>query len=282
MYGPEILTRFLSTPGAPDKYGNAWQYHPRSDRHSKVGCWGIALDLLNTSSLLRSHAADGKVVLGVNHQMVDHSTSRSKYLDLVIARPRGQEAPGAESFRTLIERYGIRLTEFEMSLVEALPDVPVAPVGAVLVALEAKAAMTAHIKALPRLYDELNSAHQAIHGASKQALAIAYVQINAAEVYASPTNNLFNLNERPIQLTAHPQPKSVVRVLDKVRELPRRSSTRDNGYDGIGVTVVDFENRGGPVELVTSPPAPAAGDPFEYSQMITRMANEYDATFSKI
>ncbi len=43
VYGPEILARYLSTPGDPDKHGNAWQYHPRSDRHSKVGCWGVAL-----------------------------------------------------------------------------------------------------------------------------------------------------------------------------------------------------------------------------------------------
>lgn len=41
----------------------------------------------------------------------------------------------------------------------SLPELPRAPVGAVLMALEAKAAMTEHVKALPRLYDELNSSH---------------------------------------------------------------------------------------------------------------------------
>jgi hypothetical protein len=282
VYGPEILARYLSTPGKPDKHGNVWQYHPRSDRHSKVGCWGVALDLLLTSSLLRQHALDGKVVLGVNHQMVDHATSRSKYLDLVIARPRAAQSPHGATFRSLIQNYGIPLTSSEAATVAALPDIPVAPVGAVLVALEAKAAMTAHVKALPRLYDELNSAHQAIHGASKQALAIAYVQINAAKTYASPTNNPYDLSKFPLQLTEHAQPRSVERVLAKVKELPRRSHARDEGYDGVGVTVLAFENQGGPVDLVTDPPAPQAGDQFEYAQMITRMANEYDSTFSRV
>ncbi len=76
MYGPGILARFLARPGPADKYGNHWQYHSRSDRHSKVGSWGVALDLLATSSLLRRHVDDGKVVLGVNHTLTDFATGR--------------------------------------------------------------------------------------------------------------------------------------------------------------------------------------------------------------
>src|ERR1700722_14571492 len=38
----------------------------------------------------------------------------------------------------------------------------------------AEAAMTAFIRALPRLYDELNSSHLCTHGASRQALAVGY------------------------------------------------------------------------------------------------------------
>ena len=37
--------------------------------------------------------------------------------------------------------------------------------------------MTAHTRALPRLYDELNSSHLCVHGASRQALAIGFVVI---------------------------------------------------------------------------------------------------------
>src|SRR3954447_21147406 len=189
MHGPEILARFLSQPGPPDKYGNRWQYHSRSDRHSKVGCWGIALDLMTTSSLLRRHVAAGKVVLGVNHTMVDFATSRKKDLDLVIARPAGDVEARARSFADLASHYGIKLTDLEQGVLDALPPFPVAPVGAVLVALEAKACMTAHVKSLPRLYDELNSSHLCVHGASRQALAIGYVHINSSDRFVSPVVN---------------------------------------------------------------------------------------------
>lgn len=157
MYGPRILARSLSSVGTT-KDGVGWQYHSRSDRHSKIGCWGVAFDLHSHSSLMRRHAAEGKIVLGVNHQMVDYATTRKKDLDLVIARPdSSQTHKDGQTLRGLVQQYRIDLDEQERGILAELPDVPVAPVGAVLIALEAKATMTAHVKALPRLYDELNS-----------------------------------------------------------------------------------------------------------------------------
>lgn len=282
MFGPQILARFLEVPSEPNSVGNRWQYHPRSDRHSKVGCWGIALDLLNASALMRHHAAAAKIVLGVNHKMIDHSTGRSKKLDLVIARPEPDGKPSKASLRSLVDQYGIVLSDVETAVLAALPDVPVANVGAVLIALEAKAGMTEHQKARSRLYDELNSAHLTIHGASSQALAIAYVQTNLAKRFVSPTLNPFDLSQVPPRSSDHKQPRAVETLLDKIRELPLRSSNRDTGFDGIGITVLDFANDGGSVDLVTTPPAPQPGDRFHYAQMITRMANEYDSTFAKI
>lgn len=283
MHGPELLTRFLTASGPPDKHGVRWQYHSRSDRHSKVGCWGVALDLLSTSALMHSHAHQGKIVLGVNHEMRDYATGRKKDLDLVIARPDGPVKPGGLDFRGLAERYGIQLTTGEQKALDALPDLPVAPVGAVLIALEAKATMTAHVKSLPRLYDELNSSHLCVHGASRQALAIAYVQVNHAPDFVSPIINSARIaNGLPVQITKHSQPSDTERVLTKVAEIPRRSGHATNGFDAIGVTVLDLRNDGSPVHLVTRAPAPQPGDNFHYGSMIVRMANEYDTTFGKI
>lgn len=282
MYGPDLLVRFLETPAAPDRWGVRWQYNSRSDRHSKVGCWGIALDLLTTSSLLRFHAEAGKVVLGVNHTMRDFSTSRKKDLDLVIARPASPPEEGGPTFAGLVDRFGIQLNPEEQAVLSALPELRIAPVGAVLVALEAKACMTAHVKALPRIYDELNSSHLCIHGASKQALAIAYVQVNAAtEFLSSVKNPKDDALVRP-DFTKHRQPSDTQRVISKVSEIPRRSASSEVGFDGIGVTVVDFRNDGGTVKVVEKAPAPQPGDPFFYASMIVRMASEYDTTFAKI
>lgn len=154
--------------------------------------------------------------------------------------------------------------------------------GAVLVALEAKACMTAHVKALPRLYDELNSSHLCVHGASKQALAIGYVQVNAADGFVSPIINNRPFGKGGPEVTRHKQPADTIRVLNKVAEIPRRSASSEVGFDGIGVTVLDFRNDGGEVKLVEGPPAPSPGDQFHYSSMIVRMANEYDTVFARI
>lgn len=282
MHGPEILVRFLTDPAEPDRHGIRWQYHSRSDRHSKVGSWGVAFDLICHSGLLREHASTGKVVLGVNHRMVDYATGRRKDLDLVIARPAAGGSIRDLSFAGLADRYRIPLTDDERNILVGLPDIPVAPVGAVLVALEAKACMTAHVKSLPRLYDELNSSHLCVHGASKRALAIGYVHVNASTQFVSPIVNNSPLVGTPAVVSIHRQPGDTERVLAKVAEIPRRSASSEVGFDGIGVTVVDLRNDGSPVRLVTDPPAPQQGEAFHYESMITRMSNEYDAAFLRI
>ncbi len=285
MHGPDVLARFLSVPNAePDKYGIHWQYNSRSDRHGRVGCWGVAFDLLAQSGLMQTHAHAGKIVLGVNHEMRDFHTDREKVLDLVIARPSAPVAEGAPTFHRLIDQYGIELTREEEALLRQLPDIRIAPVGAVLVALEAKATMTAHVKSLPRLYDELNSSHLAIHGASSQALAIAYLQVNSSDQFYSSVRNSERLSEGlPPKLTSHRQPADTMRVLDKAAQIPRRTGKSGNGFDAIWITVMDFPNDfEPPVKIVTDPPAPQAGSNFHYDGMIVRMANEYDATFAHI
>lgn len=283
MLGPDLLARHLSEPGPPDRHGNRWQYHSRSDRHSKVASWGVALDLLSSSSLLRRHVQDGKVVLGVNHTMTDFATGRRKDLDLVIARPAsGACSSSSRSFAGLADEYGLVVGDLGQGVLEALPNLPVAAVGAVLVAMEAKACMTAHVKSLPRLYDELNSSHLCVHGASRRALAIGYVQVNAADEFVSPVINNHLLGDGETVTTRHRQPRDSERVLAKVDEVPRRSTASDAGYDGLAVTVLRLRNDGSPVRLVHERPAPQPGESFHYASMVVRLANEYDTTFGSI
>lgn len=281
MFGPTILVDSLSVPAIQDKFGNTWQYHPRSDRHSKIACWAIALDLLNTSSTLQRQVTDGKVVFGVNHEMRDFATGRKKDLDLVLARPAGPTRTG-RTLSSLIDKYGVVLREDAATALAGLPDPEEADVGAVLVALEAKACMTAHIKSLPRLYDELNSSHLTVHGASENALAIAFVMVNLNEEFISPGLNQFEIAAAAPDVSVHVQPKSTERVLQKIAEMPRRTRTGQHGFDGIGIVVVRARNDGAPVQLVKTAPAPAPGELFHYDSMITRMANEYDVKFRHV
>ena len=280
MHGPEILAASMSVPQPRGRSKRLWQYDPRSDLHSKVACWGVLVDLLEQSALLRQHTAQRKVILGVNHKMRDFQTGREKALDLVVARP-SEAALTSSTLADLAKQYSIVLTTSQQGMLETLPDLHVGPVGAVLVALEAKAAMTAFIKALPRLYDELNSSHLTVHGASSNALAVGLAMVNASPTFISPARNRARV--RDLDITVHRQPHDTLRTIGKIREIPRRAGATGHGFDGLAVVVVSATNDGvSPVSLVSDSPAPAPGDVLHYDTMITRVANEYDATWKAI
>jgi hypothetical protein len=282
MQGPDILVRSMSVPQPTGSSGSLWQYHSRSDRHSKVACWGVLFDLLRTSALFQSHAAETKVIFGVNFTMRDFHTRRKKKLDLVVSRPSGQLPAGATvSLADLAAKWGILLTPEQSAELEGLPGIVEGPVtgAGVLLALEAKATMTAHGKARPRLYDELNSSQSTVHGASEQALAVGLVMINAGPTFISPDRQR---DGRRDVVSIHRQPADAGGVVEKVEELPRRSGRDELGFDGIGIVLVDMANDGSPVSLVKDPPAPQPGEVFFYDDMITRVANEYDSRFARI
>ncbi len=281
MRGPEILTRTISWPVTEDQYGNAWQYHSRSDRHSKVACWGVLFDLLDVCPLLRAHVERGAVGFGINHLMRDFRTARKKDLDLVICTP-GTGKTRRATFRGLVDAYGIQLTKKEVAQLKRYPELERVPVGSVHLALEAKACMTAHIKALPRLYDELNSSHLAIHGASDFSIAAGFAMVNLADTFISSDMNKHPLGKLPPKVSQHKQPEHCVRAVEKIREIPRRTQTGVEGFDAMGIVVVECRNDGTPVKLVASPPAPKAGEIFHYDQFIRRIAHNYENKFSNI
>lgn len=266
-------------PRGPSK--ELWQYHSRSDRHSKLACWGVLFDLLRTSALLRQHAEAGSVIYGVNFEMRDYSTGRKKDLDLVVARPSGDAGGQVVTLADLASRWAVVLTEAQRADLDSLPPILEGDVtgSAVLIALEAKAAMTAHSKARPRLYDELNSSHLTVHGASNHALAVGLVMVNASETFVSPGRQSRN---EPPHVSLHRQPADAATVIEKIKEIPRRSGLSGHGFDGLGIVVVDAPNDGRPITLVTGPPAPQRGEIFYYDDMLARVANEYDSRFSSI
>lgn len=255
-----------------------YQYHSRSDHHSRLSCWAIAFDMLSTSSLLRQHVSEGKVTIGVNHEMVDFKLNRKKNLDLVIARPSDEPTKTKPTtLSEIAEHIGVVLSDEERAEFEVLPDVEKRPVGAVLVALEAKACMTAHNKSEPRLYDELNSSHQTIHGAADQAIAVGLGMVNIAESFVSPGKQK---GESSPAVTPHHQPAVTASVIEKLRELPRRTQPGTEGFDAFGIIVVDLKNDGSPVVVRTTAPAPQPSDQDTYANMVMRAANLYDYRFA--
>jgi hypothetical protein len=283
-YGLEIIARSLSvaTAGANGyAHGNTWQYHPRSDRHSKIACWAIFFDLLLLEGLLAKHVAAGKVSFGINHQMQDYQNNRKKDLDLVICRrstPTKQS--GMSAFSDMVTEYGIVLTPTEHSLLAGLPAIPLTGVQTALIALEAKAAFTEFGKARPRIYDELNSSHLTIHGDTDPAIAAGLAMVNGADTFVSPLRNAWRIGAMPTITNKHKQPKDAASMVSKIKEIPRRPAVWQRGFDAMGIIVVLCANDGTPVQLVVGPPAPSPTDIFHYDRFIERIDTIYSSRFA--
>jgi hypothetical protein len=281
MNGPRLIASTMSVERPFGSTGALYQYHSRSDHHSKVTCWAIAFDLLATSALMREHAGSGKITIGINKRMADFRLHKHKDLDLVIARPASPEedSPPGVTLADLASRFQIRLNDEQRAAFASLPDVQSLPVGSVLVALEAKACMTEHGKAGPRLFDELNSSQQTVHGAADHAVAVGLAMVNIADTFISPGRQVPGAD--PV-VTKHNQPAAAEGVIRRIRELPRRSQPGSEGFDALGILVVHLRNDGSPVTVWTDPPAPAPGDADTYEAMIMRAASLYDYRFSTI
>jgi hypothetical protein len=286
----EIIARSMSVAtsgspgGKPFQNGNAWQYHPRSDRHSKIACWALMFDLLQESELLRVHVAAGKVAIGINHEMRDFARNRAKNLDLVICRAAGA-ASGirkSKTFADLVVPYTIVLSDRDHQCLLELPVAPLAQPATVLVALEAKACMTEFGKARPRLYDELNSSHLTIHGDTDGAIAAGFALVNAAETFISPIRNPWPLSSQPTVVSHHNQPKDLRSVAAKLTELPRRSRPGDGGFDAFAIGLINCPNDGRPVTVKRGAPGEYYPEIYDYAQTIGRLAHLYATRFSSI
>jgi hypothetical protein len=282
MHGPEILARSMSAPSVTDRLGNRWQYHSRSDQHSKVACWALLFDLLEHCPLLIQHIATGKVGFGINHEMRDFRNNRSKYLDLVVCTPGTSTSETTTTFAELADKYAVILTTEERAQLQTYPVLRQVPVGSVHIALEAKAAMTEHIKALPRLFDELNSSHLAIHGSADFAIAAGFAVVNYSARFISPDRNKFDLAVREPVVTEHRQPNATERTIKKIQEIPRRTHGGVEGFDALGIVVLELCNDGTTIRVITDPPAPSPADVWHYDQMIRRIASLYANKFGNV
>lgn len=281
MHGPEIIVRTISARQHPDQHGNRWQYHPRSDHHSKVTCWGILFDLLLECDELRRHVTANSARFGINHEMSDFRTGRRKNLDLVICTPRPVADDESVLFSELVPKYGILLSDLERQRLDSLPPLRTAPVGAVRIALEAKAAMTAHSKAQPRLHDELDSSHSTVHGAVENAIAAGLVMINAGSEFLSPSRNNARIGRSGPEISSHDQPSDAEGIVRKVLQIRRRERIQDVGFDALAAIVVNCRNDGSPVELVQDGfPEVGEGQILNYGSMIRRMSQLYASRFS--
>jgi hypothetical protein len=235
-------------------------------------------DLLQICPLLRQHVASDKVGFGVNHRMRDFKQNKKKNLDLVIStRRNGTDV----TFADLADKWGVVLSAEESAALSSLPVMKKAAVSNVFLALEAKACMTEHIKAISRLNDELSASFQTIHGDTGGAIAAAFIMINCADSFISPKRNTKRVRMRRFVVTKHNQPHAADSVVDAMMKITRRSDSHGQGFDAIGITMARCVNDGTLVEIdrvanVKLPPIAT------YTSLLERLAHLYATKYSAI
>lgn len=280
MDGPTILVRTLSRASRQDSYGNLWQYHPQSDYHSRIACWGLLFDLLQYSSVLARHVAEGKVGFALRQEIGDARGGSEKKLDLVLCTPENAaDVVFGLTLADVARNLGIDLTERERATLGQLPDIRCVSVASIRMAIEAKACVTEHVKALGRLHAELSSSQVAIHSSDHSVIGAALVMINIATQFRSPNLNKFLLGTGTPKMTTHGQPHAAERTVEKLRSVSLRTELTGKGYDVVGAILLDLVNDGSAVTLSQTPPAPQPTDVLHYHRFIHRLAELYDTRF---
>jgi hypothetical protein len=275
MRGPAILARTMSIATTRGRGERAWQYHSRSDTHSKVACWTLLFDLMLECDALRGAATAGGVGFGINHVMVGPI---NKTLDLVLTIvPPSRSTRSRRLFADLADVYGIALDEADREALRALPPIEEDSrddVSEVAVALEAKACMTEHLKSLPRLHAEILATGYLAKKAAPRCISVSYSLVNAAPFFVTPSG------QSPTN--RHTQPNDAQRVVQMIaRAIPSAAEVRDYGYDVIGVTVLDCRNDGSPVAVLDRSPAPARNEHIHYERMIRSLCSEWRSRFRR-
>lgn len=273
MRGPQVLAHTMSVATARAKGTRAWQYHSRSDNHSKVACWCVMFDLMLECDVLRAAAASGRIGFGINHVMVGPI---NKTLDLVVTvTPPQRGAGNRRTFAQLGASYGVVLDPDDRAALSRLPvllEDKADDVSEVAIALEAKACMTEHIKSMPRLHAEILATGYLAKLAAPRCIAVSYSLVNAASTFSTPSGQG--------KVNRHNQPddaKRVVRMLSTA--VPMTRDTAQFGYDVVGVTVLDCRNDNAPVTVVDCAPAPSRTEHIHYERMIVAICAEFRSRF---
>jgi hypothetical protein len=251
---PERFAAWLQQHRHPDlRCGWDYNYHSRSDSHSEALCEMVIQDLLYESELMRDHAVQGKIAAALDRKFESPKTGKKKKLDLAVGRP-------SQAVQTATVPYG------GIAVVRALDEV--------FIATEAKAAMTEHIKAKPRIYDELSSSHEIVHDAKHSVIATGIAVVNFADSFVSPLRQ--NVGQ-PKHITRHPQPHYASQMVEHLRKLHMRPDDGPVGFDAFATIVISCANEPpSPVLLITDVPAPQPVDRDHYAWFLRRIIRRYE------
>ncbi len=221
-------------------------YHPRSDKHSNSLAELIVADLIKHCPKMRDRASRHELVFDLNFTL--HAGTSDWNVDLVLGQPQLASAS------------------------EPLPNIVRESPSTVEIAIELKAVMTEHRKAVKNRKRDLEAHHEHVHVYNERAVAAGVLLINASPTFRSPLRTSTTTHRNPTALVEH--------CIAQFRGVAHRSGDQGAGLDAKCAIVVDFDNveRDGAC-FITRPPAPSVGDPLHYDTFIRTVCDVYSRRF---
>lgn len=222
-------------------------YHPRSDKHSNVLAQGIVDDLVKHCPTIRERAAAGELVYDLNFTL--RAGTADWNVDLVLGAPQlGTQPPPT----------GTRIHRQAPSNVQ--------------IAIELKAVMTEHRKAVKNRKRDLEAHHEHVHNYNNNAIAGGLLIVNAAPTFKSPLRPELTVHKNPAKLVAH--------CVSEFRSVAVRGGQTGYGLEAKCALVVSVDN----VNLAgacydTTAPAVPIGDPLHYDSFIRTICELYTRRF---
>lgn len=205
-------------------------------------------DLIAHCTVIRERAASGKLVYDLNFDILAGTAQWN--VDLVIGEP----PPGN------------RPTPSEPGIRRARPST-------VHIAIEHKAVMTEHRKAIKNRKRDFEAHHEHVHHYSPRTIAGAVLIVNAADRFKSPLRATVTTHRDPAMLVSH--------CIAELRAVGIRSGIDAVGLDASTAIVVDFDNQNlAAARYATGRSVPRVGDPLHYDAFIQRICALYTAWFA--
>lgn len=222
-------------------------YHPRSDKHSNSLAQAIVEDLVRHCAAIRNKAKRGEVVYSLNWTL--RAGTADWNVDLVLGPPP-LDSPAPK---------------------DAGPIARAVP-STVQIAIEIKAVMTEHRKAVKNRKRDLEAHHEHVHNYDNNAIAGGVLVVNAAETFQSPLRPKITVHRDSAALVAH--------CISELRGVSTRGGPKGYGLDAKCAIVVSVDNvTHSGARFVTTPPAPPIGDPLHYDAFIRTVCDQYSRRF---
>ena len=137
----------------------------------------------------------------------------------------------------------------------------------VQIAIELKAVMTEHRKAVKNRTRDLEAHHEHVHNYNNQTVAGGVLIINAAKTFRSPVRDGVTVHRDPEKLVVH--------CINELRSVATRGGSTGYGLEAKCAIVLDADNQNlANGCYVTTSPAIPVGDPLHYDAFIRTICEQ--------